>query len=97
MFYSRDPNPNKWLIYIGAHDLRAILQEPTFQMHSLKRIIIHKNFDLNTFDNDIALIELLTPVMLSSSASTVCLSADEEDLQDGRKCIITGWGNPRKY
>ena len=93
----RDPTPSKWQVYAGVHDLKAASDEASFQMLSVKRVIIHSGFDLKTFDNDIALIELSKSLRFSSAISPVCLPDDNDQVQHGQKTIITGWGNPREY
>lgn len=60
--------------------------------YSVDWIVIHKQFSLDTFDNDIALLRLLNPVEWSSVVSPVCLPPDDLELDGGTKCVITGWG-----
>ena len=86
----RDTDPSHWLVLTGAHDLLAVETERV--AHSVDRIVIHKHFSLDTFDNDIALIRLTNPVEWSQAVSPVCLPPRDLELPGGTKCVITGWG-----
>lgn len=79
-----------WLVLTGAHDLLAV--EPGRIAHSVAEVIIHEKFNLDTFDSDIALIRLTTPVTWSPAVSPVCLPPQDLELTSGTHCFITGWG-----
>lgn len=49
-------------------------------------------FNPKTFNNDIALVELSTPVVLSERVMPVCLPADHEP-PPGAPCLVAGWGS----
>ena len=40
--------------------------------------------------NDIALLELESPVTLSDKVNTICLPMQDSRITDGHKCYITG-------
>lgn len=86
----RDLVGSNWLVYSGAHDLLKF--ETTRTTHAVDQVILHEAFDLNTFDNDVALLKLATPVLWNQHASPVCLPPPGFELPPGTSCVITGWG-----
>jgi secreted trypsin-like serine protease len=59
------------------------------------RLIVHKDYAPQTFDNDVALIELLQPLALGPKAKPVALleTAQEATVYTaGRQLVVTGWG-----
>uniref|UniRef100_W5LBE8 Serine protease 56 n=1 Tax=Astyanax mexicanus TaxID=7994 RepID=W5LBE8_ASTMX len=55
------------------------------------KIELYQNFNLNTFNNDIALVELTSPVVLSDQVTPVCLPSGIEP-PTGTPCLVAGWG-----
>ena len=49
-------------------------------------------FNPKTFNNDIALVELTSPVVLSDRVTPVCLPSDV-DPPTGSPCLVAGWGS----
>lgn len=49
-------------------------------------------FNPKTFNNDIALVELSSPVILSERVTPVCLPSDL-DPPVGTPCLVAGWGS----
>jgi len=82
--------PGNWLVLSGAHDLLSV--ETSRVAHSIAEIIIHEHFNLDTFDNDIALLKLTSPIQWGPGVSPVCLPSPDYEFQGGYQCIITGWG-----
>jgi len=64
--------------------------------YSSSEIIIHNNYNSNTYNNDIALIKLNTPISFNNTKQPVLLMCDEQvdlGVQDtGQISWITGWG-----
>lgn len=58
-----------------------------------KAVHVHPNYNRNTLENDIALVELNSPVVpaLNTSTSTAVLDDDNYDA-DGTAVIAAGWG-----
>ncbi|KAL1262254.1 hypothetical protein QQF64_007519, partial [Cirrhinus molitorella] len=54
--------------------------------------IYHPNFVWNTGDNDIALLQLSSPVTFTNFIKPVTLAAKNSNFPSGTKCWITGWG-----
>ncbi|XP_015268234.1 PREDICTED: ovochymase-2, partial [Gekko japonicus] len=78
-----------WRVVVGVHDIKA--QEPNSQKRSVKKYIIHPDFNSTTMDSDIALVQLTEPLELNH-VRPVCLPEKDEKVEPSRVCIITGWG-----
>ncbi len=65
------------------------------QRRSLAQIIVHPDYDDLTSDNDIALLRLATPAVLSCSVNVIdpATAADAARFAPGEIAIITGWGD----
>ncbi|XP_045759132.2 mannan-binding lectin serine protease 1 isoform X3 [Mirounga angustirostris] len=55
-----------------------------------KRLFLHPLYDPNTFENDVALVELLESPVLSDFVMPICLP--EGPPQEGDMVIVSGWG-----
>ncbi|XP_023207560.1 suppressor of tumorigenicity 14 protein-like [Xiphophorus maculatus] len=86
--------PAKWEVYLGLHDQRKI--DKFVVKRKLKQIIPHPNYNPNTFDNDIALMELDTPIEYSDYIQPICLPTADYKIPAGQNVWITGWGATRE-
>jgi len=86
----QDLNPGNWLVLSGAHDLLSV--ESKRIAHTVDRIILHEGFDLNTFNNDIALLKLTTPAQWGPARRPICLPPHRYEFPGGTSCLIMGWG-----
>ncbi len=85
-------------VVLGAHHFNAA-SDTTRQVFQLKRVIQHPEFVPATFNNDIALIELDHPAMLTTSVRTISpvqLGNDDPLWVPGNPSIVTGWGFTRE-
>lgn len=74
--------------FVGGHNISRDYTE----IKRIKKIIPHNDFDIFTFNNDIALLELETPVFYSSRVSPACLpSGTQQDFTD-QLTLVAGWG-----
>ena len=71
---------------VGVHNRNQ--QESTAVEHRVRRVIVHSGWNPNTFDNDIALLELASPIQFNKYVSPVCLP--KADPPVGSQCYITG-------
>lgn len=60
---------------------------------SINRIVQHASYNRNTIDYDYSLLELKSAISLGSNAAVASLPAQNETIQDGTLCEVTGWGN----
>uniref|UniRef100_A0AAX7VL81 Matriptase n=1 Tax=Astatotilapia calliptera TaxID=8154 RepID=A0AAX7VL81_ASTCA len=86
--------PGSWEIYLGVHT-QKMLESPV-QKRNLKQVIPHPNYNHYTFDNDIALMELDSPVTYSDYIKPICLPAAQHEFPPGQDVWITGWGATRE-
>ncbi|KAM5174175.1 LOW QUALITY PROTEIN: ovochymase-1 [Callospermophilus lateralis] len=84
-------NPRSWTVVAGDHD--RTLKESTEQVRRAKHIIVHEDFDIVTYDSDIALIQLSSPLEYNSVVRPVCLPHSMEPLFSSEICTVTGWGS----
>ncbi|KAI7809418.1 serine protease 56 [Triplophysa rosa] len=81
---------SSWTAVVGEFDLTKT--DPDEQVMKVNRIITHPKFNPKTFNNDIALVELSSPVILSERVTPVCLPSDL-DPPTGTPCLVAGWGS----
>ncbi|OWF50829.1 atrial natriuretic peptide-converting enzyme-like [Mizuhopecten yessoensis] len=62
------------------------------QVRKPKSLHVHAGYDPQTVDNDIALIELATPVFFNDYVRPICLPKWEHRTPVGTRCYATGWG-----
>jgi secreted trypsin-like serine protease len=83
-------------VVAGEHRLNKV--ENIEQFVNLSRIIVHPSYNSSTSENDIALLELSTPLILSATRRTATIAlftpADSAAGLDapGTASTITGWG-----
>ena len=61
-------------------------------VRTISQIIIHPNYVASTFDNDVALLRLSTPVTLTTEVALICLPLTGTGFPDGQECVPAGWG-----
>ena len=91
---SRLSQPGTWEAYLGLHVQQKI--GPHVVKRNLKQVISHPNYNAYTFDNDIALMELDSPVTYSDYIRPICLPAPQHVFPAGNTVYITGWGATRE-
>uniref|UniRef100_A0A3Q2FJE0 Serine protease 56 n=1 Tax=Cyprinodon variegatus TaxID=28743 RepID=A0A3Q2FJE0_CYPVA len=79
-----------WTAVVGEFDITK--KDPDEQVLKVNRIIPHPKFNPKTFNNDIALVELTSPVVLSEYVTPVCLPT-ATDPPTGSPCLVAGWGS----
>uniref|UniRef100_A0A8C9HZU5 Ovochymase 1 n=1 Tax=Piliocolobus tephrosceles TaxID=591936 RepID=A0A8C9HZU5_9PRIM len=84
-------NPLSWTIIAGDHDRN--LKESTEQVRRAKHIMAHEDFNTLSYDSDIALIQLSSPLEYSSAVRPVCLPHSTEPPFSSEICAVTGWGS----
>ncbi|KPM10829.1 serine protease-like protein 9 [Sarcoptes scabiei] len=93
-------DPEQYRIRIGEHDYSV--DEGTELDLNVSKIIIHKDFNLQTIDSDICLMKVSSKIDFSTSSKIrpICLRNDFERNNRALKtspnnkliCISTGWG-----
>ncbi|XP_062538139.1 uncharacterized protein LOC134206439 [Armigeres subalbatus] len=80
--------PNEIRIYLGGHNIAKDYTE----LRRVKRIVDHEDFDIFTFNNDIALLELDKPLRYGPTIQPACLPDGGEHDFTGSLGIVAGWG-----
>ena len=63
-----------------------------YEDFDLANIYVHPDFNAKNLHNDVALLELSTPVIYRHHINKVCLPPPDRIHTDGTECIATGWG-----
>uniref|UniRef100_A0A3P9HII1 Peptidase S1 domain-containing protein n=1 Tax=Oryzias latipes TaxID=8090 RepID=A0A3P9HII1_ORYLA len=81
---------------VGA-DGSSLLEgsNPNSVSQTVTTVIVHPNYNSNTKDNDIALLQLSSPVTFNNYITPVCLASTNSTFYSGVKTWVTGWGNIR--
>ncbi|XP_014898099.1 serine protease 56 isoform X1 [Poecilia latipinna] len=79
-----------WTAVVGEFDITK--KDPDEQVLKVNRVIQHPKFSPKTFNNDIALVELTSPAVLSEHVTPVCLPSGV-DPPTGSPCLVAGWGS----
>ncbi|NXJ98153.1 FA10 factor, partial [Corythaixoides concolor] len=99
---------NEYFILTGAtcvnqpKDLRVLVgmvdkekEEPSRVMHTVEKIIAHPQFDIKTYDSDIALLKLKEPITFSEDVFPACLPEEDfanDVLMNQTFGIVSGFG-----
>uniref|UniRef100_A0A1A9ZGU9 Peptidase S1 domain-containing protein n=1 Tax=Glossina pallidipes TaxID=7398 RepID=A0A1A9ZGU9_GLOPL len=76
---------------MGEFDISGDLESKRAITKNVKRVIVHRQYDPATFENDIALLELDNAVQYDSHIVPICMPSDKADFT-GRMATVTGWG-----
>ena len=76
--------------------IHALKKEAHEQVREVIKIYMHNKFDSTTFDSDIALLKLASPVTITDYVIPVCLPYADSDfklLVPGAITTVIGWGS----
>ncbi|KAK6627830.1 hypothetical protein RUM44_010309 [Polyplax serrata] len=82
---------SKIRIILGDHDQFITTDSPAI-MRAVSTIIRHRNFDINSYNHDIALLKLRKPVEFSKHVRPVCLPTESFGTLAGKNGTVVGWG-----
>jgi len=77
-------------VILGVYDLMSEDQS-NLQVKSIEKVVIHPKFANKTFNNDIAIVKLDTPIEFSYAIRPICLPQFQRNYT-GQTGIVTGWG-----
>lgn len=86
--------PGEFSVVAGEHN-RSV-GEGVEQTRDVIQIVVHPGYNPAENDNDIALLELDSPVVVGTTASVIALAsspADDAILEPGDTSTVTGWGD----
>jgi len=80
-------------IRLGEFDFSNTKESHAHQEKGIKKKIVHPSYNFFTYENDLALLKLDTPVNLTATPHIVpiCLPGSD-DLLIGENATVTGWG-----
>ncbi|XP_070761604.1 transmembrane protease serine 13a [Enoplosus armatus] len=76
-----------WKVYGGVVSL-DILPQP----YLVKNILLNENYNNKTNDQDIALLQLTSPVIFNDKVQPTCLPAFDQQFPQGTRCWTSGFG-----
>ena len=85
----------KILIILGEHDIYNYWAPIAIEERKLKHIIPHPKFDPQSFENDLALLQLASPVSYQANILPACIPEDDQHMV-GRTGWVTGWGRMKE-
>lgn len=88
-FSTRLSDPTPWTAHLGMY-----VQGSAKFVSPLRRIVVHEYYNSQTFDYDIALLQLSIawPETLKQIIQPICLPPAGQKVRGGEKCWVTGWG-----
>ncbi|XP_060632261.2 uncharacterized protein [Anolis sagrei] len=89
-FKTKRRSLGQWRIVLGSTDLAEILD--TAELRSVKKVILHRDYNPRNEANDVALMELDTPVAFSDYVQPACLPRITDEKTTYASCFISGWG-----
>uniref|UniRef100_A0A3P9L5Z5 Peptidase S1 domain-containing protein n=1 Tax=Oryzias latipes TaxID=8090 RepID=A0A3P9L5Z5_ORYLA len=78
-------------VVLGLQSLQG--SNPNSVSRTITTLIVHPNYNSN--DNDIALLQLSSPVTFNNYITPVCLPSTGSTFYSGVNTWVTGWGNIR--
>ncbi|CAO1413529.1 unnamed protein product [Diamesa hyperborea] len=75
----------------GEYDISGDLETKRSVSKNVKRVIVHRQYDAATFENDLAILELESPVHYDSHIVPICMPPDSSDFI-GKVATVSGWG-----
>uniref|UniRef100_I3JIS4 chymotrypsin n=1 Tax=Oreochromis niloticus TaxID=8128 RepID=I3JIS4_ORENI len=84
-------DPSGLTVTLGRQTLQG--SNPNAVSQTVTKIIPHPNYNSDTNDNDICLLQLSSSVNFNNYISPVCLAASNSTFYSGVNSWVTGWGN----
>ncbi|XP_014614554.1 PREDICTED: mucin-5AC isoform X1 [Polistes canadensis] len=75
----------------GEFDISGELETKRSLTKNVRRVIVNRGYDPATFENDLALLELESPVQFDAHIVPICMPDENVDFT-GRMATVTGWG-----
>ncbi|KAG9482148.1 hypothetical protein GDO78_011047 [Eleutherodactylus coqui] len=88
----RYSQPNTWTAYLGLHDQKTRTSSSDVVVRKIKKLSANRDFNSYTYDNDIAYLELESPVAYTDFIQPICIPESSHVFPVGRSIWVTGWG-----
>lgn len=91
--FSSPSDVSSYTIYVGRYQINSF--NPHESSHTVRQVIVPSGYVEPHSGQDVALVELSTPITWSDYISPVCLPSSDTLFPSGMQCYVTGWGNIR--
>ncbi|OXU23807.1 hypothetical protein TSAR_011988 [Trichomalopsis sarcophagae] len=78
-------------IRVGEYDFSSVQERLPYVERGITKKVVHPKYNFFTFEYDLALVRLETPLSFAPHISPICLPASDE-LLIGENGTVTGWG-----
>ncbi|KAL7292188.1 hypothetical protein TKK_0014142 [Trichogramma kaykai] len=78
-------------IRVGEYDFSSVQERLPYVERGITKKVVHPKYNFFTFEYDLALVRLETPLVFAPHISPICLPAADE-LLIGENATVTGWG-----
>ncbi|XP_018024781.2 LOW QUALITY PROTEIN: uncharacterized protein LOC108680470 [Hyalella azteca] len=79
-------------IRLGEWQVNTFTEPYPYQDVEVSKIIVHPEYTDGSHWNNIAILELATPVKLEYNINNVCLPFGSGPIPAGTRCLVSGWG-----
>jgi len=83
---------NNLRVVVGDQDIKNKFDSMSAKTYTVKRVIRHKNFDINTLFHDVAVLSLSQDINYDRSVQSVCLNRQPTHDFTGTTVQVAGWG-----
>ncbi|XP_024086274.1 serine protease nudel-like [Cimex lectularius] len=80
-----------WVARMGALR-RETPPAPYEQLRPITKVVLHPEYEDQGFINDISLLRMNEPIVLTSFVRPICLPEENKEPRDGAMCTVVGWG-----
>uniref|UniRef100_A0A3B3QZ76 Si:dkey-16l2.17 n=1 Tax=Paramormyrops kingsleyae TaxID=1676925 RepID=A0A3B3QZ76_9TELE len=85
---------SSYRLYVGRHQLSGVNHHEVSSR--VRRVVVPAGYTNPQDGQDVALVQLATPVQWSNWIQPVCLPSDDAVFPSGMQCYVTGWGHIRE-
>uniref|UniRef100_A0AAQ4QC14 Transmembrane serine protease 15 n=1 Tax=Gasterosteus aculeatus aculeatus TaxID=481459 RepID=A0AAQ4QC14_GASAC len=89
--YGKNLHLQSWSAVFGLHS-QSDMNSLEVQTRRVDRIWIHRHYNRETKQADIAMMHLQQPISFSQFIQPLCLPAEGQEFTAGTRCLIAGWG-----
>lgn len=78
-------------IRVGEYDFSSVQERLPYAERGVAKKVVHPKYNFFTYEYDLALVRLESPLTFAPHISPICLPATD-DLLIGENATVTGWG-----